>query len=78
MNTVIALSEYKNLLKRQEKVEAELDFVKKMVLDDNEKFIRPSVLKKWERISRDMNNDKGLFFDSVAEMRNWLKNLHNN
>jgi len=66
------------LLKRQDKVEAELDFLKKMVLADDEKFIRPSILKRWEQISNDMDNGKGLFFDSVIEMKNWLKNLHNN
>ncbi len=77
MNTIaVPIKEYKHLLKRQKKVEAELDFIKKIVLVDDEKFIRPSILKKWERISRDMENGKGLFFDSVAEMRKWLKNLH--
>lgn len=73
MSTVIAPNEYKDLLKRQYKVEAELDFLKKLVLADDEKFIKPSVLKKWERISCDMDNGRGRVFNSITEMKDWLK-----
>ena len=71
----IAPKEYKGLVKRQEKVEAELDILKRIILLDEEKLLRPSVLKRWERISGDLDRGKGRVFDSVAEMRNWLKNL---
>lgn len=76
MPTVIAQKEYKNLLKRQEKVEAELDFLKKMVLTDEEKFIKPSALKKWDRISHDIDSGKGRIFNSITEMKNWQKKFH--
>ena len=78
MSTVIAPKEYKNLLKRQNKIEAELGFLKKMVFWDDEKFIRPSILKKWEKISHDMDQGRGRFFDSVSEMKSWLKNMRRN
>ena len=77
MPSIIAPRDYKSLLKRQEKIEAELDFIKKIVLDE-EKFIRSSVLKKWEKISYDMDQRKGRFFDSVSEMKSWLKNMRRN
>ena len=75
MSVLTMPKEYKYLVKRQEKMEVELDFLKKIVLADEEKFIRPSVLKKWEKISKDMDKGKGLFFDSVTDMKNWMKNL---
>lgn len=75
MPVVTTPNEYKHLIKRQDRVEAELNFLKQLVLSDDEKFIKPSVLKKWEKISRDMDKGKGLFFDSVADMKNWMKNL---
>lgn len=76
MPAIIAPKEYKNLLKRQDKVEAELDFLKKMVLSDDEKLIKTSVLKKWDRISRDIDNGKGRVFNSITEMKNWQKKFH--
>ena len=76
MSTIaIAPKEYKGLVKRQEKVEAELDILKRIILLDEEKLLRPSVLKRWERISGDLDRGKGRVFDSVTAMRNWLKNL---
>lgn len=75
MPVATAPREYKLLLKRQEKVEAELDILKQIVLFDEEKLIKPSVLKRWERISHDIDQGKGRVFDSVAEMRSWLKNI---
>ena len=76
MSTIaIALKEYEGLVKRQEKIEAELDILKRIVLLDDERFIKPSVLKRWERISGDLDRGKGHIFDSAEEMRGWLKNL---
>lgn len=67
---------YKTLLKRQECTEKELEMIKalmKMHMEDLS--IRPAVLKRWERISRNLDRGKGRSFTSVEEMRKWLARL---
>ena len=72
----IAQKEYKQILRRQDKLESEIELIKKAVLENAESNIKPSALKRWERISRDMDRGKvGHTFTSVQEMRKWLKNL---
>ena len=68
--------EYKEILWRQDRLELELEMIKKAVLAEDESNIKPSVLKRWERISRDMDHGKvGHVFNSVQEARKWLKSL---
>ncbi|OGF93352.1 hypothetical protein A3G54_00425 [Candidatus Giovannonibacteria bacterium RIFCSPLOWO2_12_FULL_44_15] len=68
--------EYKEILRRQNKLEMELELIKKTVLANDESNIKPSVLKRWDRISRDMDRGKvGRTFNSVQEAKKWLKNL---
>lgn len=76
MSIITAPKEYKLLVKRQEKIEAELDILKRIVFLDDEKFIKPLVLKRWERISRDLDQGRGRMFDSSVEVKSWLKNIH--
>lgn len=72
----ITQKEYQHILRRQEKMEAEFDVVKKILAAEiQEEKIRPAVLKRWERISRDMDQGKGRAFSSVKEMRQWLRKL---
>lgn len=72
----ITKKEYTHLLKRQEKIEEELDVVKKILRAEAEEVhIKPTVLKRWERISRDLDRGKGRSFSSLKEMRGWLKSL---
>ena len=40
-----------------------------------EEQVRPSVLKRWERISRDLDRGRGRVFASVGEMNKWLKGI---
>lgn len=73
----IPKKEYEALARRQRKVEKELNMVKALLkreIDDEQ--IKSSALKRWERISRDMDNGKiGHIFYSLQEMRKWLKSL---
>lgn len=70
---VISKKEYKELLQRQEKIEGDLRVLKEIVRSDvDESRIRPAVLKKWERISRDLDRGKGRSFASMKEMKSWL------
>ena len=72
----ITQKEYKNIILRQDKIEEELDILKKIMKTEiGEEQIRPVVLKRWERISRDLDQGKGRRFSSLGEMRRWLKNL---
>ena len=67
---------YKEILRRQNKLEMELALIKKTVLANDESNIKPSALRRWERISRDMDRGRnGHVFSSVLEMKKWLKNL---
>ena len=72
----ITQKDYQRLLRRQDKIEAELNLVKKVVHEQvEEERIHPKILKRWERISRDLDRGKGRSFSSLFEMKRWLKNL---
>ena len=73
---MITSQEYKNLMRRQERIEHELVVLREVVKQEaGEALIRPAVLRRWERISRDIDRGKGRVFESAVEMRNWLKRL---
>lgn len=68
--------EYKELFRRQNKLEDAFEALRKVVDSEfDEDRIRSSALKKWERISRDMDKGKGKFFNSPEEAKKWLKNF---
>ena len=77
MNTAtISKKEYEMLLQRQRKVEEELDIVKSLLKQEiNEEQINPSVLKRWERISCDLDRERGRFFSTTQDALAYLKNL---
>jgi len=76
ITVTIPKKEYRNLIRRQERVEEELDILKKVVRREiQEQQIVPSVLKRWERISHDLDRGKGRSFSSAREMERWLKHL---
>lgn len=67
---------YGNLVKRQERLESEIRTLKHIVLSElGEETIRPTILKRWERISHDLDHGKGRSFTSVREMKKWLNSL---
>lgn len=77
MNIVtLPRKQYRNLIERQERVEKELGFLREVVRAGiEEEYIRSATLKRWERISRDLDRGRGRVFSSLAEMRAWLKQL---
>ena len=77
MQTItIPKKEYQGIVRRQARIEQEVRAVKKMLLQERDEVeIRPGVRARWEKISRDLDEGKGLPFSSVSKMRNWLKNL---
>ena len=73
---IITEREDKNLVQRQAKVEGDLNILKKIVLlEAEEENIRPVVLRRWEKISRDLDRGRGRSFDSAKEVKKWLKHL---
>ena len=74
MNTItIPKAEYADLLERQERMEKELDTLKHVIYDEfDEARIRPSVLKRWDKISQNIENGKGRSFSSIKAARKWL------
>lgn len=64
-----------NLSQRQEKTEKELALLKKAILMDDERFIDPKILKKWEQISHNLDRKKGRSFSSMNAMKKWLKSI---
>lgn len=75
MSTTITTRKLNNLFRRQENMEKEISLLKETVLSDEERYIRPEVLKKWERISRNMDKRERRSFASISAMRKWLAAL---
>lgn len=77
MNTVtFPKKEYKNLIKRQAKVERELALLREVVRDELAgKTIHPSVMRRWDKISSSLDAGKGRSFASTGAMKKWLKAL---
>lgn len=76
MSTItIPKKEYQGIIQRQSLIEKELAFLRKSFFEFDEINIRPSVMRRWERISRDIDKGKGRSFTSAKKMKEWLKNL---
>jgi hypothetical protein len=73
----IPQKEYKNLVKRQSRIEEELAVLREVVKEQaGDELIRPAILKKWERISGDLDRGQGRVFKSQKEIKAWFKNLY--
>ena len=72
---VATQNKYTEVLRRQEKLEREFNMLKKAVLETDETNINPATLKRWERISKDLDNGKGRQFSSLRDMKKWLARL---
>lgn len=75
MNVItLPKKEYQNLIRRQSQIEKELTILRKIVQAEvSEERIRPAALKRWDRISRDLDQGRGRTFTSVREMKLWLR-----
>ncbi len=67
---------YQNLIRRQSQIEKELTILRKIVRAEVvEERVRPAIIKRWDRISRDLDQGKGRSFTSLREMDAWLRKL---
>ena len=71
----IPKKEYRSIIQRQTLIEKEMAFLKKSLLESGEANIRPSALRRWERISRELDRGQGHSFSSFKGMKEWLRSL---
>ncbi len=73
---MIPKKEYHHLLRRQAKIEEDMRVVKEVLRNEiNGENIRPAMLKRWERISGELDAGKGRTFSSLRIMQLWLRGL---
>ena len=76
MQTVtIPKNEYQSIIRRQFQIEKELTVLKKAIIRNDENRVNPSILKKWDKISHNLDQRKGRHFSSIEEMKKWLRDL---
>lgn len=52
-----------------------LDLLQKVVFENSKDEINPSVIKHFEKISVDLDNNKGKKFNSISSFKNYLRKL---
>lgn len=75
VTVTIPKKQYQNILQRQSLLEKEMGVLRKILFELDEINIKPSALRRWERISHDLDQGIGRSFSSLTGMKKWLKNL---
>jgi hypothetical protein len=76
MNTItIPLNEYKQTLDMQKSILSRLDLLQEMVFESTKDEISSSLLKRYEKISKSLDNQKGKRFTTKQSFKNYLKDL---
>lgn len=76
MTTATLQKEYQNLIKRQKRIEKDFEVLKRFVFTEiDEAHIQPTMLQRWDKISHNLDLQKGHFFASRKEVKQWLDNL---
>lgn len=63
------------IFKRQDMLDKKLDVLMRQIFSSDESNIRPEILRRWDKISRDLDHGKGRKFSSVKEVKEWFKNI---
>ena len=75
MNTItIPKTEYRKLVQTQKELMSQFEKLEK-IIKESEPEIRPSVLRRWERISKEMDKSRSIRFKSVKEVKDFFRNL---
>jgi hypothetical protein len=78
MTTItIPIKEYKQSIQMQKNILSRLDLLQKVIFESSKDEVNPSVMKRLERISFDLDNNKGKKFSSISSFKNYLRNLYN-
>ncbi|HUC88639.1 MAG TPA: hypothetical protein VMR49_01240 [Candidatus Paceibacterota bacterium] len=76
MTTItIPIKEYKQSIQIQKSILSRLDLLQKVVFENSKDEINPSVIKHFEKISVDLDNNKGKKFNSISSFKNYLRKL---
>lgn len=73
--TTITKTEYKKIVKNQELLQVQLNNLQKIVFEEVREEVRPSVIKRWEKRSRDIDQGKGISFKNFSAFKSYLKEL---
>lgn len=71
---LIPKTEYRKLLQTQKELFSRINRLEK-IIEELELEVKPSVLKRWEKQSKLIDQGKGKTFKSMKEFREHLKSL---
>lgn len=73
---IIPKTEYKKMLQSQEKMQSQIEDLRKFVIETMRKEeVSPSVIKRLEKISRSLDKGKGKSFNSTPSFKSYLRCL---
>ncbi len=73
MTTItIPIKEYKQSIQMQKSILSRLNLLQKVVFESSKDEIDSSVLKRYEKISTDLDNGKGKKFSSFSSFKKYL------
>jgi len=76
MTTItIPIKEYKQSIQMQKNILSRLDLLQKVVFESSKDEIVPNIMKRFEKISIDLDNNKGKKFSSISSFKNYLRDL---
>lgn len=74
MNTIaIPVNEYKNLIKNQDELRKRVLRVEEILRYSNQDEVTPQYAKKIARLSKEMDEGKGVYFKGVSEMEEYFQ-----
>jgi hypothetical protein len=76
MTTItIPIKEYKQSIQMQKDILSRLDLLQQIVFENSKDEINPSLIKRFEKISTDLDKNRGKKFSSISSFKNYLKDL---
>ena len=76
MTTItIPKTEYKEIIKTQEKLSQKLDLIQRMIIELIRDEINSQYSKKINRLSQEIDQGKGIKFSNLREMKKYLNSL---
>jgi len=76
MNTIaIPTTEYKNLLKTQDDLRKRVLVIEERLRLSEQDEVTPQYAKKLERLSREIDEGKGVYFSGTEEMKKYFRSL---
>lgn len=71
----IPKNEYRKILQNQEELRSEVSALRQIVAEEFSEELRPSIKRRLERISKEMDQGRGHRFKSVAEFKKFMHEL---